>query len=206
MGMFGALSNQGLGIAPMSDWQMQRPAILDAPTRKPSFFGQGGTGRGILGVIGDALAASNGFAPVFTQGKIREGERSRELEEEQRKRQQALEDAIALTQAKAQFREPTALEQNYGFLNKIRPGLGDSYATNFSNPMQTIDAAQPDGSVVRQFIRPPLPSQQQAPQAPNVPLGSPLAGAPNSKVIQGPKGPMQVWQINGEWYDNPEGR
>ncbi len=35
-----------------------------------------------------------------------------------------------------------------------------------------------------------------------MPRGSPLQGAANSKVVGG----KQYWNINGDWYDNPEGR
>jgi hypothetical protein len=41
--------------------------------------------------------------------------------------------------------------------------------------------------------------------ASGTPSGSPLTAAPNTKIIQGPNGPVQAWNINGEWYDNPEG-
>nr|WP_293854464.1 hypothetical protein [Sphingomonas sp. SCN 67-18] len=63
------------------------------PTAKPSFFGQGGTGRQIVGILGDALSAAGGgqgvYAPMMQQQRMfkqqsqREDERSRLLADRQ---------------------------------------------------------------------------------------------------------------------------
>lgn len=58
---------------------------------------------------------------------------------------------------------PTALERNAEYLNKVRPGLGDTYLNNQANPMQGIEVTDPaTGERSIQFV----------------PRGGPAAAAP----------------------------
>lgn len=65
--MFAAKSiNAGLNGDPLeleTQGLVQRQPM---PAQKPSFFGEGGTGRTIAGILGDALLSASGSAPLYT--------------------------------------------------------------------------------------------------------------------------------------------
>jgi hypothetical protein len=83
-----------------------------------------------------------------------------------------------------------------GLANELRTATQPSYQV-IPEGGTLVDTRNP--AALSQFGQPPATPQPPAPQTPQ---GSPLQGAPNSKVI----GDRQFWLINGEWYDNPEGR
>lgn len=82
------------------------------PQVKPNFFGQGGMGRYLAGFIGDALTGR----PMFAQMQMlqQRQEQDRAAEDRQFARQVQLADYTART--RAQYREPTELQQNYAWL------------------------------------------------------------------------------------------
>lgn len=84
----------------------QYPGAPNMPPHKPGFFGRGGAGAGILGIIGDALAAAGGGQPYFTQGV----QRQREL---QMRDQNELQRWIAEQQWKAAHPDVPTEQQNW---------------------------------------------------------------------------------------------
>lgn len=77
------------------------PPYAPTPEAKPSFFGAGGTGRNILGYIGDGLAELGGMKGVYGPAVA-----------EQRKQQEELQRMMALAAYKQQNPDPTALMTN----------------------------------------------------------------------------------------------
>jgi hypothetical protein len=63
MGRGGIFGNPPEEIPDPSVGLFGRHAAL--PKKKPSFFGEGGTGRGIAGFIGDALLQMGGMNPIY---------------------------------------------------------------------------------------------------------------------------------------------
>lgn len=80
------------------------------PAKKPGFFGKGGTGWGVLGILGDAISAGSGGQPMFTQMV----QRQREQEAEQ---QQAIQRAA---QERAAKREEWDYQQQNDIPSAIR--------------------------------------------------------------------------------------
>jgi hypothetical protein len=68
------------------------PPMAAAVRAKPKFFGEGGTGRHIIGIIGDALAGATGAPPRYAQAmqlrNQQEREWAREDERDERKLRQ----------------------------------------------------------------------------------------------------------------------
>lgn len=211
MGIFGSLGKilKGAGAT-----AMQASGIMpgeDGPItgmRQP-FPGMGapqsewGMGKRLLGGLLDGIMTTTGGQPMNIPMMLAQKQRGMSLQDEQRKREQDLQDAIELARAKAEFREPTALQQNFSWFKGLPAEEQQTFQRyqDMTRPLIPLDMqTEAGGPVMRSYV-----PQSQAPGA-GIPNGSPTQGAPNSKVIQGPKGPMQVWLVNGEWYDNPEGR
>lgn len=100
------------------------------PVPKPSFFGQGGAGRAIVGNIADGILQSMGQQPVYRQAV----QRQRDLQDKQQTLQQTLAGQLALWQAEQKYKAdnpapptPTALQSNYEWLKANRPDLADRY-------------------------------------------------------------------------------
>lgn len=71
---------------------MPDPLPLPALASKPSFFGQGGAGRGIAGAIGDYLLQLGHMQPIYAPAKAQQTAFERGEEQYQRRRQDALTD------------------------------------------------------------------------------------------------------------------
>lgn len=90
----------------MSMFGSKIPAALSLPQGfnnpappKPKFFGQGGTGRAILGSIGDALLQSNNMGPIYAPAMAEQ--RAMQMAEQNYQRQ--MRDSLALYEAKARI-------------------------------------------------------------------------------------------------------
>jgi hypothetical protein len=116
---------QSLMAAPVASM----PAIPDA---KPSFFGEGGTGRAIGGAIGDFLLQSNGMRPIYAPAQQQRMVRQQELADEERKQRNTL----AMWQTQQDYKranpDPTELSERVGYLDTLEPGLGRTYARNYA--------------------------------------------------------------------------
>lgn len=73
MATFGMFGNpwgrrpSGIGDGLPSGQDAQHEDVFRQGAPKPSFFGEGGTGRQIVGIVGDALSAAGGGQPVYAQ-------------------------------------------------------------------------------------------------------------------------------------------
>lgn len=175
---------------------------------KPKFFGKGGDGWSILGIIFDALAASNGVQPQYGPEQARRREREDErnervqrfyAEQEEKRRERMTPKHLGggkfgyigddgkpvITGELPQEQEMTnaareLMEMGY------QPGTPDfveAMRARIYRPV-VIDG-QPYG-----VNMPPPPSQ-----------GAPAE--PQSRVLSNGQ---RAWLIGGKWYDNPEGR
>lgn len=149
-----------------------------APTAaKPSFFGEGGAGRGIAGAIGDYLLQAGGaqpiYAPAHQQAQLMA--RQRQQAEAAKYAPQHVGDEIAhLDPATGRYvtdyapQRPVhtgSIETNYDFFKSIDPtgAMAKQYATGQANPLVGVDVTQPDGSVQRNFY--PRSGPAAAPQS-----------------------------------------
>lgn len=185
-GMFGARPPvSGLSAAPdsMSSGFMPIPTP-DVPA--PSFFGAGGTGRNIAGIIGDALLSASGRGPIYAPLRAQAAQSQRDARRQNMEYQRQL----ALAQYKDAHPEAGTVEKNYQFFNRIDPtgNLGKTYATQASEGppiMQTVN-----GQLVA------IPRSGLSNSATTAPA------APASKTVNG----RTYYFVNGDWYDNPEGK
>lgn len=88
---------------------------------KPGFFGQGGIGRSIAGVIGDTLLRQGGNAPVFAPAMQRQQQQKFAQQQYERKRRDELEDQMAMARWKRENPEPNALERNVEWMENATP-------------------------------------------------------------------------------------
>ncbi len=202
MSIFGSLGSQLLGagkqLSGIMPGDQPFPAVKSPIPKRAQDPGQWSTGKRLLGGLLDGILSTTGGQPINLPMMLAQRQRTQSLEDEQRKREQELEDAIALARAKAQFREPTAMQQNFSWFQSLNPEQQKNFARyqDMTRPLIPLDMqTEAGGPVMRSYM-------PQSEAAGGVPSGSPLAGAPNSRVVNG----KQYWLVNGEWYDNPEGR
>lgn len=141
-------------------------------------FKPGGVGRNIAGYLGDALLTASGHDAQF--GPQMNARKQQELEFQQQ---------LALAQAKAQYRAPTALQQNYEYLQQQNPQLAEQYLRAQANPMTL--STDPATGLARFTPKGGVPGMNVGDEAPT--------------TKQLPNGQTAYW-VNGAWYDNPEGR
>jgi hypothetical protein len=154
---------QSLMAAPVASMQ----AIPDA---KPSFFGEGGTGRAIGGAIGDFLLQSSGMRPIYAPMMQQRVERQQMLADEERRNarednkprffENPLGDYIQFDPASGQSNvvydapdkpvTPTALEQNLALARRLNPQLTDAQA--FDLVKRAIPGAAYDLSLQQPLI------------------------------------------------------
>lgn len=152
---------------------LQRPIEPPAdPRRRGGFFGAGGPGRGIAGAIGDVLLQYAGMQPIYAQSmaanlRARMQQLQNEREDQQYQRQRTDRMADWRTQQEWQRNNPAPDQlERYMRAAGIDPAsqqgraMFEQAARNRANPMIAVDVQQPDGSTIRQFIRP----GQQSPQ------------------------------------------
>lgn len=106
MGLFD-FNTSGLPGASRNRWELPEfppimnyaPSINDLPAVEPapqraSFFGPGGTGRGIAGLLGDVLLQQGGMQPVYAPTAQQRQQMEFEEQQRQRKRMEGREDEI----------------------------------------------------------------------------------------------------------------
>lgn len=210
------LGSPGLrvGAGPLDEaGAMSRDTILPAmdriPDAKPSFFGQGGTGRGMAGALGDFLLQRAGgsaiYAPAMQQQRAMAAQRQQRmddrrigLEDYSRKR----DDEFSDWERQQRFKinnpapaEPTSLERTANYYRSIgRDDLARSYIENVaSGPPMSVDEAQPNGDVIRRFV--PRASimggQPSAPAAPIVPAAPGGTNSYRSSAYDALEGPLE---------------
>lgn len=125
--MFGALPAAAAGIPqfPQQDQPQSQP-----PAPHPSFFGQGGVGRGIAGSIGDFLLQQAHAQPIFAPAM--QDQRREQYEQQQLAAQKdaAWKQWVAQQQYKTDHPDaptPTAMQNNYDWLKANHPELADQY-------------------------------------------------------------------------------
>lgn len=70
-------------IAPFGMFGLQQPLPEDPRVKKamqPGFFGAGGAGRGLAGIIGDALLSASGRNPIYTPHIMQQRQQQQEDE------------------------------------------------------------------------------------------------------------------------------
>lgn len=170
-GLLGGAVQQGYGAPPLAAGLpgmggIQGALAQNAAVRpKPSFFGEGGTGRNIAGNIGDVLMQYGGMRPVYGPAMERRQEREADRSDYERK----LQDQKGLWEYQQEYERanPKPVNndtvQDYEF---IRQTIGDDaarkYLENKASPPRLIQL--PDGRW--QYVDNQQPQQQAAPPQP----------------------------------------
>lgn len=105
---------------PTSTWEPggQSPGPIGpgtpTPAKKPGFFGKGGTGWGIAGILADALAGAGGheggYAPMVAKRQQDEADQ-----------RSALEQILLRRQLEQQFPTPSEFEKGFEYYQKLTP-------------------------------------------------------------------------------------
>jgi hypothetical protein len=136
------------------------------------------TARNVLGSIGDGLLLASGNKPMYWPMQMQG-------------RQQALEfqRQAALKQFEAMNPQPTPMQKNYEYLQRMNPALAETYLRAEANPMT--------------LMTDPMTGNLRFMPKGGDPSIAPMPGGaqPMSKVING----KTYYSPNGaDWYDNPE--
>lgn len=172
-GMFGALPAYGtppiMGAPPQQ--QLPPGAGMGTPT-PPSFFGEGGAGRGIAGTIGDYLLQQAHMQPVYAPAQ----QQNRQQALLQQRYQQQKQDEQSTWLARQEYERANPKPVNNDTIsdfNFIAQKLGPEKATEFlgtiaAGPPMAVDAVDPvTHQTVRQYIpRTSLPGMGSAPSGP----------------------------------------
>lgn len=153
---------------------------------KPGTFDTGGKGWQILGVIGDALQAVGGgqgtYIPSILAERQQEEEGRRRLAERQAERQQTLADWLWKQQYERDNPSPTGMENDLAAWLRMTPEQRATYA-QMQDVRNPIAVSGPTGTF-------------------RVPRTYGQGGGIQTQTIGG----KTYYNVNGEWYDNPEGR
>lgn len=190
MGMMfrGFAGDDQLGPMQMDRGGMATPAL--APP-KPGFFDRGGLGVNLLGNIGDAVASAFGAAPTFAPVQQQYRQRQMQLADQQRETATRYGLWEAQQAYKAAHPDPTDLSDRVGYLNALKPGLGNTYAENYAS----------NGGGLPQVMNVPgvglvsVPRQQAATAAPSAPT---IPDAAVSYLRQNPAMAAQFDQKYGQ--------
>lgn len=178
---FGGMTSDMMGsymAATMPQEQLAQAPEL--PQKKPGAFGRGGNGWMILGAIGDALSAYGGqkgvFAPMMAEQMNQERDDNRFRERLQAEIEARKEAAMA------KLNEPPPWLQNAQVFNRLPPEM-QQQVLQYQDLMSPVvaDVQDESGRVVRQTMPRQLPNVRRV-------------------------GDKTYYLVNGEWYDNPEGR
>lgn len=190
--------------APLTNEALQKPQMPDPsagfvemaplPGVKPSTWGQGGKGWQIIGAIGDALQTMGGGQPTYMQGvreqQQQEADGRKWLQQLMAQREQKAADRVAEQAQWVQRQEyeranpgPSSMETDLAAWNRMSPEQKAQYAAmqDVKNPI-AVSGPQGTYRVPRGFGQP--------------------SNGPTTQVIDG----KTYYNINGKWYDNPEGR
>ena len=142
MGMFGR------ALLPQTGLQQPLP---EPPVKKPSFFGQGGTGRGIAGGIGDFLLQQAGARPIYAPAMQAQHEAALQQAQAQQQREAGMSDWLAKQQWERDNPAPAPpryFEANDG--DQYRIGADGKPERLFDDPTPKIDyqwIKNPDGTM-----------------------------------------------------------
>jgi len=164
------------------------PPLPQMPgVKKPGAFSQGGKGWQIMGIIGDALQAAGGgrptYMPFVQEQQQLETEGRQRLAERQAERAATMQQWIAQQDWKKQNPDPTSMENDLAAFNRMTPEQRAQLAAMY-DIKSPIAVSGPTGTY-------------RVPRG----YGQPTNG-PATQTIDG----QTYYQINGKWYDNPEGR
>lgn len=152
--------------------------LFAAAPRKPSFFGEGGVGRGIAGTVGDFLLASSGMRPIYAPAMQAQRDRQQQSQDFNRRQQAEMQQWIAQEQWKRANPAPAAPHYwttNDGSLAAIGPD--GQPRVLYQDPTPKVDwitAQNPDGT--KQLIPMPQGGGFTPPKAPVGKL-TPMGGA-----------------------------
>lgn len=171
MAMFGNIpsaydmSGQTFGIDPATQASINRSAALPVapqPAAKPSFLGEGGVGRNIIGMIGDALLQRGGAQPVYAPLMEKRREMSAELQRLALQQQAEYQRQIAMKQFELSNPTPTAMQQNYQWLGTIDPQAQKNFLTTQTQAPPLVEhnadgtvTVYPRGSIPQASSGPP---------------------------------------------------
>lgn len=116
--------------------------------QKPGFFGEGGIGRGIIGVLGDTLSQSAGGQGTFIPNLYRQKQmdlRQRNAEQARAADMQDWQTKQDYTRANPKPQSPTALQKDYEWLKQNQPGLAEQYLQNKVTAPPVV-ISNPDGT------------------------------------------------------------
>lgn len=108
---------------------------LSPPMKKPSFFGEGGTGRNIAGYVGDALLRMGGGQSVYAPTMQRREDLAAAQQAELLKSARDFSGFVQKEEWKRANPEPQAaptIARNAEWLDSLEPGLGKTYAQNYA--------------------------------------------------------------------------
>lgn len=132
-----------------------------APQAAPQAAPRISTGRVIAGRIGDALSQLGGFEPIFAPQLQQLQQQSLRQQELQRQQAQPIRQEIGgnlveynpmtgqsrtLVRGEPRPPQPTALQQNYEYLQRTNPSLAPTYLRNQVDPVQFVTADNGDGT------------------------------------------------------------
>lgn len=127
------------------------------PTRKPGFFDQGGTGRTIAGVLGDALLGFGGQAPVY--GPMMQARRQREQQLEDERRRSATQLDMWTAQRAYEQAHPDDQFSQYMVAGGIDPRSTQGQAlyrqraeSMAAPPLMAVDGFDPLGNPTKTFM------------------------------------------------------
>lgn len=188
---------QPMGLASLLplDTPLQQPIVAgDQPplpqmpgVKNPGAFSRGGKGWEILGIIGDGLQTAGGgrptYAPFIQEQQQLETQGRQRLAERQAERQAMMQQWIAQQDYKRLNPDPTGMESDLAAFNRMTPEQRAQLAAMYDikNPI-AVSGPQGTFRVPRGFGQP--------------------SNGPATQTIDG----QTYYQINGKWYDNPEGR
>lgn len=144
MGIFGQNPIAPMGMQAMDPRSMQQqdPRIGQA-MKGPGFFGAGGQGRNLIGIIGDALAAAGGGRPYYGPAMLQQRQQDRQDEREDQRWQQRQTAEEAARAKRRQFMSlgggGIAEASEEGGVNILREPTADvpewqTYANTFGQP------------------------------------------------------------------------
>lgn len=150
IGMFGRAMQRG----PTS---LQQPLPLPAP-QKPSFFGQGGTGRAIAGNIGDFLLQQAGASPIYAPAMQAQHQAALQQAQAEQQRQAGLIDWMAKEKWKRENPEPanndTANDYQL-YAAKFGPEAADKWLRDNMSKPKPVQITDPVTGEVKLFMYDP---------------------------------------------------